>query len=47
MYIEAAEELAIRSAHGCVHKPQESLIRAHIEGFESTSVEMVRAVKGL
>ena len=34
------EALLIWNACGCVHRPQESLVRVHAAGVESTSVEM-------
>ena len=38
--------LLVWSARGCVDRPQESVVRGHIEGVESMSAEMVGEVKG-
>ena len=45
--IESVEALLVWSVCGCVHRPQKSPVCVHIEGVESTLVEVGGAVEGL
>ena len=47
IFTEIVEALLVWGARGCVHRPQESLVRVHTKRVESMSAEMVGAVEEL